>query len=76
MMLGFSRNDKFLAVAAAEVSKASGLIVTNICVYPRELNDPDSTVNLCMFHALRLLADAIEVPVVFRLPADMMISDQ
>jgi hypothetical protein len=68
MMVGFSRNDEFLSIAAAEVSKSAGLVIKNIGIKPWETNQKDSTVSLCMHHALRLLADAIEVPVVFRLP--------
>lgn len=70
MMLGLNRSDKFVAVASAEVSKCSGLIVTGICVYPAELNSSESTVSLCMVHALHLLANAIEVPLEIRLPGD------
>jgi hypothetical protein len=70
MILGLSRGDKFVSLAAAEVSKSAGLLVTSICIYPAELNDADSTVPVHMVHALRLLAEAIEVPLEIRLPGD------
>jgi hypothetical protein len=66
MVLGLTRADEFRAVAAAEVSKSAGLVVTSICIYPAEVNKSDSTVSQQMQHALQLLADAIEVPLQMR----------
>jgi len=71
MILGLNRDDQFIAVAAAEVSKSAGLLVTSLCIYPAEINNEDSTVSLSMVHALRLLAEAIEVPLELRLPGDL-----
>jgi hypothetical protein len=45
-----------------------GLVITSICVYPGELKQ-DTTVPHSMFHALHLLAEAIEVTLDFRLPS-------
>lgn len=62
MVLGLFHEDDVRAVAAAEVSHASGLVVSQLLVYPAELNNEDSIVSLRMIHALHLLADAIETP--------------
>lgn len=63
MMLGLFDVSNLWAIATAEVSKRNGLVVSNICVYPSELNDPDSTAALRMVHALRVLADCIDTPI-------------
>jgi len=62
MLLGLFAEDQLAAMASAEVSRSSGLIVSRIVVYPAELNDADSTASLRMVHALYLLAEAIETP--------------
>ena len=63
MVLGLFDDVQVLGIASAEVSRKTGLIVTTLCVYPAELNNPDSTVALRLVHALHLLADAIETPI-------------
>jgi len=62
MMLGLFRDGEVRALCGAEVSHASGLVVSSLNIYPAELNDVDSTTSLRMVHALHLLADAIETP--------------
>ena len=62
MLLGLFQDDEVRAMAGAEVSHASGLVVSSLHVYPAELNNQDSTASLRMVHALHLLADAIETP--------------
>lgn len=63
MLLGlFGEEDVLSALASAEVSHASGLVVSRLAMYPAELNHEDSTASLRMVHALHLLADAIDTP--------------
>ena len=62
MVLGLFQDDDVRALAGAEVSHASGLVVSSLLVYPAELNNEDSVTSLRMIHALHLLADAIETP--------------
>ena len=62
MVLGLFQDEEVRAVAGAEVSHASGLVVSQLLVYPAELNNEDSVASLRMIHALHLLADAIETP--------------
>ena len=62
MVLGLFQEDEIRALAGAEVSHASGLVVSTMLVYPAELNNEDSVLSLRMMHALHLLADAIETP--------------
>ena len=60
MLLGLFKDEEVWAVAGAEVSHNSGLVVSNLVVYPAELNNPDSLAALQLVHALHLLADAID----------------
>ena len=62
MVLGLFQDESVRAIAGAEVSHASGLVVSSLLLYPSELNNEDSTTSLRMIHALHLLADAIESP--------------
>jgi len=63
MLLGlFGEDDSLSALASAEVSHASGLVVSRLAMYPAELNAEDSTASLRMVHALHLLAEAIDTP--------------
>ena len=62
MVLGLFQEESVRAIAGAEVSHASGLVVSSLLLYPAELNNEDSTTSLRMIHALHLLADAIESP--------------
>jgi len=66
MILGLFREGSICAVAGAEVSHASGLVVSSLIVYPAELNDDSSTTALRLVHALYLLADAIDTPLDMR----------
>lgn len=66
MILGLFEEDKVCAMAGAEVSHASGLVVSSLIVYPAELNDDASTAALRLVHALYLLADAIDTPLDMR----------
>jgi len=63
MVLGLFAEEQIKAVAGAEVSHESGLVVTSLIVYPAELNDPDSTAAIRLIHALYLLADAISTSI-------------
>lgn len=63
MLLGLFDDTQLWAVASAEVSRTAGLLVSRLCVYPAELNDPESTTALRLVHALHVLADAIETPI-------------
>lgn len=63
MVLGLFAEDQIKAVAGAEVSHESGLVVTSLIVYPAELNNEDSTAAIRLIHALYLLADAISTPI-------------
>lgn len=63
MLLGLFDEEQLWALASAEVSRSTGLVVSNLCVYPAELNNEDSTAALRLVHALHLLADAIETPI-------------
>lgn len=63
MLLGLFDDHQLWAVASAEVSRANGLVVSALCVYPSEINDADSTAALRLVHALHLLAEAIETPI-------------
>ena len=62
MLLGLFMEDDIRAIAGAEVSHASGLVVSSLLLYPSEINNEDSTASLRMIHALHLLAEAIETP--------------
>jgi hypothetical protein len=64
MMLGLFDQEQLWALSSAEVSKRNGLVVSSLCIYPAELNNPDSTAALRMVHALRVLADCIDTPIV------------
>jgi hypothetical protein len=63
MLLGLFDREQLWALAAAEVSRTNGLVVSSLCVYPAEVNDASSTASLRLVHALHLLADAIETPI-------------
>ena len=60
MILGLFKDEEVWAVAGAEVSHGSGLVVSSLVVYPAELNNQDSLAALQLVHALHLLADAID----------------
>jgi hypothetical protein len=54
MLLGLFDEAQAWAFAAAEVSRSSGLVVSNLVVYPAELNRPESTTSLRCIHALHV----------------------
>ena len=54
MLLGLFDASQLWAIAFAEVSRADGLKVSTLCVYPAELNDPGSTAKLRLVHALHV----------------------
>ena len=54
MLLGLFDDHQLWAVASAEVSRANGLVVSALCVYPSEINDADSTAALRLVHALHV----------------------
>ena len=58
-MLGLFDDEQMWAVASAEVSRATGLVVSGLCVYPAELNNDDSTVARRLIHALHVRAAAL-----------------